>query len=168
MRNPYTPTHDVAAPKRKKQGVFVWNSIIALAMLWFAALPARFLFSYYGSVVGRENADADTWSVFACQVANTLSVAVGVLLVLASFSTFPFHHRPLLTRGIAIATCVLMSLDFHLLRYRVIPEHPVQAMVFAALMPTLILFGCGVPHAAVTAFKMFRNRSSERTSDQTI
>ena len=134
-----------------------WNALIVVAILAFGTLPVRFLVSYYGSVVGGDNPSSDAWSVFALQAANTLSITLGILLVLTSFSTMPFHRRPLLTRVIAISACVLISLDFHLLRWRIALEQPTRAMIFAAMMPTMIVFGCGVPRAASNVFRYFRN-----------
>ena len=155
--NPYTSPSDVVTPARIGKVTFIWNALIAVAMFGVGGLVVRFLVSYHGTVVGGDNPDPEAWSIFALQAANTLSVALGMFLVLTSLSTLPVHRRPLLTRAIAISACVLISLDFHMLRWRIAPEFPARALVFAAMMPTLIVFGCGVPHAASYVRQRFRS-----------
>ena len=158
--NPYAPAGDSGSSTRKGRLVFIWNALILAICLAFAFLPVRFLVSYYGSVVGGENPSSDAWSVFALQAANILSVTLGVLLVLTSFSTMPLNRRPMLTRAIAISACVLISLDFHLLRWRVVPEHPARAMIFAAMMPTLIVFWLRRPTCGKLRFSTFSQSRS--------
>lgn len=164
--NPYAPTGRLDSSSRYGRFTFFWNVLILVTSIaFFAALPVRFLVSYYGGVVGGANPGPDAWSVFALEAANVLSVTLGVLLILTSFSTMPFHRRPVLTRAIAITACVLISLNFHLLRWRVAPEHPARAMIFAAMMPTTIIFGCGVPHAVSYVIRYFRNLGTAQTDE---
>ncbi|TWU20047.1 hypothetical protein Poly21_22280 [Allorhodopirellula heiligendammensis] len=155
--DPYAPHVELDPSARNGRAEFLWNALILVGMLAIGALPVRFLISYYGLVFGGDNPGPDAWSVFAQEVANNLSITLGLVLVLTSFSTMPLHQSPLLTRAIAISACVLISLDFHLLRWRIAPEHPARAMIFAAMMPTMIVFGCGVPRAASYVLRYFRN-----------
>ena len=161
--NPYTSPADLVTPARNGKVAFAWNALIAVAILGVGALAVRFLVSYFGTVVGGDSPDPEAWTIFALQTANTLSVALGMFLVLTSLSTMPVHRRPLLTRAIAISACVLISLDFHMLRWRIAPEFPARAMVFAAMMPTLIVFGCSVPHAASYLLQRFRSLRTDQS-----
>lgn len=139
---------------------FYWNALLLVAALVPGVLMVRFLLSYYGIVVGRDNSRDDAWLTFGLQTANMLSVTVGVWLVLTSLSTVPLHRHPLLTRAIAVSTCVLISFDFFSLQWTIAPDHPVRAIIFAAIMPTMIIFGCGVPYAFSVALRNFRNSST--------
>ena len=140
-----------------------WNALIIVAMLAIGTLPVRFLVSYYGVVVGGDNPGSDAWSTLTLQAANTLSFTLGILLVLTSFSTLPLHRRPLLTRAVAICACVLISFDFHMLRWRIVPEYPARAMIFAAMMPTMIVFGCGIPRAANYVLRFLGNLGTDQS-----
>ena len=128
------------------------------AVVSIGGLSALLTSFHYGRLINAENTSSDAWSVFACATANDLIVLFGIALVMISFSTFPLHRRPMVTRVIALLTCVLIALDFHMLQFRVAIEHGTRAAGFAVMMATMLVFGWGVPHTCIK-FVEFANRS---------
>jgi hypothetical protein len=160
MIDPYAPPAELETSARSGRVALLWNALILVAMLGVGALAIRSVGYYYDVVVGNDKPRSDAWSTFTLGAANTLLPTLGILLVLTSLSTMPLHRRPMLTRAIAISTCILISLDFHMLRWRIAPEYPARAMIFAVTMPTMIVFGCGVPRVLNWVLRLARKSGS--------
>jgi hypothetical protein len=146
--NPYAPANEADACSKRPEWMVYWNCLVMLAIAGVLALSVFIVNSHYSRLVGADAARPDAWLVFATQSANDGMIFVGAILFLVSLTTFLLHRHAWATRAVAILTCLLISLDLGLLRYRLAFEHADRAMVFAGLMSTMIVFGCGVPRFA--------------------
>ena len=146
--NPYESSANTDTDTRRFSWALAWNAVVAVAIAGVLVLAAFIVNFHYSRLVGTENPRADGWLVFATASANDGMVLVGITLILMSISTFPFHRHAWATRSVAILACLLISLDFGLLQYRIAFEHADRAIMFAGFMFTMIVFGCGIPRSA--------------------